>query len=73
MKTPSDSIIYIKKAVDIYLAESAKFKRKHDRSDVLNCFKDLSTVLHQETGNALALAQASIDFDSPTRLKALSL
>lgn len=73
MRTPSDSVIYIKKAVDIYIAESARHKRKPDRADVLNCFKDLSTVLHQETGNALALAQSSIDFDSPTRLKALSL
>jgi hypothetical protein len=64
MRTPSDSIIYLKKAIDVYLLEKAKHKRNHSRGDILDCFKDLSVVLHQETANKLELAQSAIDFDS---------
>lgn len=60
MKIPSNSAVFLSKAVECYLAEAGRHKVRIEQSDCLECFVDLNAEVHRLTGNALKRVHAQM-------------
>ena len=62
MKIPQQVDVFLSKAVECYLAESARHKLRVDQSDCLQAFVDLNMAIHEKTGEKLRQVFAQQSF-----------
>jgi hypothetical protein len=73
METPKESVVFLVKAVDVYLSEASRHKLSFDTNDVSNCFIKLCEHLHLLCCRRQEECQLTFDFESANNLKKIGL